>query len=94
MDHVVANMLFIPFALMLGADFGTGYYIWKSFIPSFIGNVIGAAFFAIPMTIAYVRPFEFFPSNCDFILTFLFAPPPSAVQRRTSLALVRGRIWR
>lgn len=54
MDHVVANMLFIPLALMLGANFGTGFYIWKSFIPSFIGNLIGAAFFAIPMTIAYL----------------------------------------
>ncbi|KAK4046302.1 hypothetical protein OIV83_006176 [Microbotryomycetes sp. JL201] len=51
-DHVVANMLFIPLALMLGAPppLSVGYYVWKSMIPAFIGNVLGAAAFAIPIT--------------------------------------------
>lgn len=53
-DHVVANMLFIPLALMLGSPMGTGYYIWKSMIPSFIGNVFGAAFLVLPLL--FVHP--------------------------------------
>ena len=41
-DHVVANMAFIPIALMYnGTQFGTGQYIWRSLIPSAIGNFIG-----------------------------------------------------
>ncbi|KAL8287207.1 hypothetical protein RQP46_003659 [Phenoliferia psychrophenolica] len=48
-DHVVANMLFIPLALMLGADFSVGKYIWKSMIPSLIGNVFGGLFIAAPL---------------------------------------------
>lgn len=35
---------------MLGADFGTGYYIWKSMIPAFLGNAVGAALLAVPLT--------------------------------------------
>ncbi|KAK4057775.1 hypothetical protein OIO90_000994 [Microbotryomycetes sp. JL221] len=55
-DHVVANMLFIPLAMILGAPapLTTGYYIWKSLIPAFIGNVIGAAMFAIPCTVFFL----------------------------------------
>ncbi|KAM0789060.1 hypothetical protein ACM66B_003123 [Microbotryomycetes sp. NB124-2] len=55
-DHVVANMLFIPLALMLNAPkpLTVDYYIWKSLIPSFIGNVLGAAAFAIPVTVFFL----------------------------------------
>jgi len=35
---------------MLGAGFGTGYYIWKSMIPAFLGNAVGAALLAVPLT--------------------------------------------
>ncbi|KAK4700935.1 hypothetical protein P7C70_g5303, partial [Phenoliferia sp. Uapishka_3] len=48
-DHVIANMLFIPLALMLHSPLGVGYYIWKSMIPSFIGNVLGAVIMVIPL---------------------------------------------
>lgn len=41
LDHVVANMFFIPLGIWCGAPFGVGYYIWKSMIPTLIGNVIG-----------------------------------------------------
>lgn len=41
---------FIPLGLMLGAEFGTGYYIWKSMIPAFLGNAVGAALLAVPLT--------------------------------------------
>lgn len=35
---------------MLGADISVGYYMRKSLIPSFLGNVLGAAFLAVPLT--------------------------------------------
>lgn len=42
LDHVVANMFFIPMGLWQGAPKITvGLYIWKGIIPAFIGNVIG-----------------------------------------------------
>jgi len=46
-DHVIANMYFIPLAIFLGAPepLTVKYYIWKSMIPSFLGNVIGGGLF-------------------------------------------------
>ncbi|BFZ59192.1 hypothetical protein YB2330_000196 [Saitoella coloradoensis] len=44
-DHVVANFFFIPTAMWAGADFGVGYYIWKSLIPSLLGNIVGGGVF-------------------------------------------------
>lgn len=42
LDHVVANMFFIPMAIFVGSpDITVGLYIWKGIIPAFIGNVIG-----------------------------------------------------
>lgn len=53
-DHVVANMLFIPLGLMLQAPtLSVGLYISKSLIPSFIGNLFGATFLAIPLLYFY-----------------------------------------
>ena len=44
LDHVVANMTFIPMAIFLNSpDISIGYYIWKSMIPALIGNIIGGA---------------------------------------------------
>lgn len=45
MDHVVANMFFIPLGIFNGAPIGVGYYIWKSMIPSAIGNIVGGGLF-------------------------------------------------
>lgn len=46
LDHVIANMYFIPVAIFYGhPDIGVGLYIWKSMIPTTIGNVIGGALF-------------------------------------------------
>ena len=45
LDHVIANMFFIPMGIWCGAPFGTGYYIWKSLIPTTLGNMIGGGFF-------------------------------------------------
>jgi formate/nitrite transporter FocA (FNT family) len=42
LDHVVANMFFVPQAIFLGSpDITVGYYIWKSMIPALIGNIVG-----------------------------------------------------
>ena len=49
-EHVVANMFLVPEGLMTGrAGFGTGTYIWKSIIASFLGNVVGAALLVLPL---------------------------------------------
>ncbi|CAL3962763.1 unnamed protein product [Diplocarpon coronariae] len=46
-DHAIANMYFIPLAIYLGAPepLTVWYFIWKSLIPSLIGNIIGGGFF-------------------------------------------------
>lgn len=39
-------MYFIPIAIFYGhPDIGTGLYIWKSLIPTTLGNIIGGALF-------------------------------------------------
>ena len=46
LDHVIANMIFIPIAIWLGhPDITTGFYIWKSMIPTLLGNMIGGGIF-------------------------------------------------
>lgn len=55
-DHVVANMLFIPLAMMFGSpDITVGFYIWKSFIPAFLGNAVGALIIGIPYKFYYLN---------------------------------------
>ncbi|TKA81194.1 hypothetical protein B0A55_02634 [Friedmanniomyces simplex] len=44
-DHVVANMFIIPQGIWCGAPFGAGYYIWKSMIPTLLGNIVGGGLF-------------------------------------------------
>lgn len=41
MDHVVANMFFIPMGIFNGAPISVGYYIWKSMVPTALGNMVG-----------------------------------------------------
>ena len=46
LDHVVANMFFIPMAIWNGAPgISVGYYIWKSMIPAALGNIVGGGIF-------------------------------------------------
>jgi len=46
LDHCIANMYFIPIAIFNGSPTITvGYYIWKSLIPTVIGNMIGGGIF-------------------------------------------------
>ncbi|KAF2723498.1 Formate/nitrite transporter [Polychaeton citri CBS 116435] len=45
-DHVVANMFFIPSAIWQDdPQINVGYYIWKSMIPTLIGNIVGGGLF-------------------------------------------------
>ncbi|KAF2660372.1 hypothetical protein K491DRAFT_711866 [Lophiostoma macrostomum CBS 122681] len=57
LDHVVANMYFIPNAIFVGAPapLTTSYYIWKSLIPTTLGNyVAGSLFVALPYWYLYL----------------------------------------
>ena len=46
LDHVIANMYFIPTAIFYGHPIiTTSFYIWKSLIPTLIGNIIGGGLF-------------------------------------------------
>lgn len=46
LDHVIANMYFIPIAIFNGhPDIGVGLYIWKSMIPAALGNIVGGGLF-------------------------------------------------
>lgn len=46
LDHVIANMYFIPIAIFVGhPDIGVGLYIWKSMIPTLLGNLVGGGLF-------------------------------------------------
>jgi formate/nitrite transporter FocA (FNT family) len=46
LDHVVANMYFIPLGILEGTPGLTiTLYIWKGIIPAGLGNIIGGALF-------------------------------------------------
>jgi hypothetical protein len=46
LDHVVANMFFIPLGIWLDTPKITvGLYIWKGIIPAGLGNIVGGALF-------------------------------------------------
>ena len=44
-EHSIANMFFIPAAMMEGAQISISELFFKNLIPSTIGNIIGGAFF-------------------------------------------------
>ncbi|KAF2673237.1 Formate/nitrite transporter, partial [Microthyrium microscopicum] len=45
LDHVIANMFYIPLGIWVGAPISVGYYIWKSMIPALLGNIVGGGLF-------------------------------------------------
>ncbi|EME44872.1 hypothetical protein DOTSEDRAFT_87377 [Dothistroma septosporum NZE10] len=46
LDHVVANMFFVPTAIFHGDPaISTTFYIWKSMIPALLGNIVAGALF-------------------------------------------------
>jgi formate/nitrite transporter len=56
-DHVVANMGYVPIAIMYGAPITIDRYIIESIIPSVIGNFVGAGFL-LGATLVYVYAWE------------------------------------
>jgi len=57
-DHVVANMFSVPLGIMFGADLTVAEYIRKSLIASYLGNIVGALFVALPATYFYLWDYE------------------------------------
>jgi formate/nitrite transporter len=57
-DHVVANMFSVPLGIMFHADLTTAEYIRKSFIASFLGNIIGALLVALPAVYFYLGDYN------------------------------------
>ncbi|KIM61797.1 hypothetical protein SCLCIDRAFT_1215622 [Scleroderma citrinum Foug A] len=53
-DHVVANMFSLPLGIMLHAKLTTAYYIKKSLIASWLGNLIGALCVGLPAVYFYL----------------------------------------
>ncbi|KAL8662865.1 MAG: hypothetical protein Q9202_004379 [Teloschistes flavicans] len=46
LDHVIANMYFIPIAIWNShPDISVSFYIWKSLIPTLLGNLLGGGVF-------------------------------------------------
>lgn len=44
-EHCIANMMYLPLAMLEGADITVGRAIWANLIPATIGNIIGGALF-------------------------------------------------
>lgn len=66
-EHSVAQMAFIPAAMMLGADISVGEFLGNALIPVTIGNIIGGLLVALPYWYVYWLPNH--PINihkCDF----------------------------
>lgn len=66
-EHCVAQMAFIPAAMMLGADISVGQMLGSAVIPVTIGNIIGALLVALPMYYVYWLPNHPVDiARCDF----------------------------
>ncbi|KAI5367238.1 Putative formate/nitrite transporter, aquaporin [Septoria linicola] len=82
MDHVVANFFLIPIGIWCGAPIGVWYYIYKSMLPSLVGNAIGGGVFVgvmywyIHMTgkEAVAADFDKPEQNCDVPLVKVQRP--------------------
>jgi hypothetical protein len=73
-EHVVANMGFVPIAMMYGADITPNEYIRESVVPSAIGNWIGGGFLlGLPLVYLYAWESRTFTSIYDF-LVYNFVP--------------------
>lgn len=57
-DHVVANMFSIPLGIMFGAPMTAGYYIGKSLIPSYLGNIVGGLLVGLPAVYLYLGDYR------------------------------------
>ncbi|KAF9814020.1 hypothetical protein IEO21_05323 [Rhodonia placenta] len=55
---VVANMFSIPLGIMFGAPMTAGYYIGKSLIPSYLGNIVGGLLVGLPAVYFYLGDYR------------------------------------
>ncbi|KAG8213708.1 putative formate/nitrite transporter [Butyriboletus roseoflavus] len=53
-DHVVANMFSLPLSIMLNANLTTDYYIKKSLIAAYVGNLVGGLLVGLPAVYFYL----------------------------------------
>mmetsp|Transcript_8852 Transcript_8852/g.8761 ORF Transcript_8852/g.8761 Transcript_8852/m.8761 type:complete len:345 (+) Transcript_8852:123-1157(+) len=68
-EHVVANMGFVPVAMMYGADITPIEYIQESVVPSAIGNWIGGGFLlGTPLVYLYAWESRSFKNIYDFLV--------------------------
>ena len=44
-EHCIANMFYLPLAMLEGAPFGVWDAVWRNLIPATLGNIIGGAIF-------------------------------------------------
>lgn len=44
-EHSIANMFYLPMAMMSGADITVGAAVWNNLIPATLGNIVGGALF-------------------------------------------------
>jgi formate/nitrite transporter len=44
-EHCIANMYFVPLGIFYGANVNYGEFIYRSLIPSTLGNIVGGALF-------------------------------------------------
>ncbi|MDO5716335.1 MAG: formate/nitrite transporter family protein [Tissierellia bacterium] len=52
-EHVVANMFYIPYGYLSGANFSIGKALLSSFVPVTIGNILGGLFLGTIYHLAY-----------------------------------------
>lgn len=45
LDHVIANMFFIPMGMWVGAPISVGKYVGSSMMPTLLGNLLGGGLF-------------------------------------------------
>ncbi|KAG9316376.1 putative formate/nitrite transporter [Chiua virens] len=57
-DHVVANMFSLPLSIMLHSELTTDYYIKKSLIASYLGNIVGGLLVGLPAVYFYLGDWE------------------------------------
>ncbi|KAI6157540.1 putative formate/nitrite transporter [Pisolithus tinctorius] len=57
-DHVIANMFSLPLGIMLHANLTTAYYIKKSLIASYLGNIVGGLLVGLPAVYFYLGDYK------------------------------------
>lgn len=79
-------MFFVPQAIWVGAPFGVGYYIWKSLIPTTLGNIVGGGLFVgAPYWYLYLT------GENDVDISFDLDPQATAMEAGGPMGAMRSR---